>query len=77
MGHDSDIPQRGWHHWVSFHGQGNYLRDLPTGNKSILNIKGQRTARTTYINDQLIDCARRRPKVTSAQASHRLNHLTS
>jgi N-acetylglucosamine-6-sulfatase len=77
MGHDSDTPQRGWHHWVSFHGQGNYFPDLPTGHKSILNIKGQRAARTTYITDQLTDCVRRRPKVTSAQASHRLDHLSS
>lgn len=55
MGHDSDEPQAGWSHWVSFTGQGNYFPELPNGRKSLLNVDGKRVPQTTYITDELTD----------------------
>jgi N-acetylglucosamine-6-sulfatase len=57
MGHDGDAPQRGWHHWVSFTGQGNYFPDVPNGRKAMLNVNGQRVPQTAYITDELTDHA--------------------
>jgi N-acetylglucosamine-6-sulfatase len=55
MGHDSDEPRPGWHHWISFTGQGSYFPDLPNGRKAQLNVDGQRVAQTAYITDELTD----------------------
>lgn len=83
MGHDSDEPRRGWNHWVSFTGQGNYLPDLPGGRKSLLNVNGQRVPQTGYITDELTDYAlrwlRERPRGTDARPwmlylSHKAAH---
>jgi N-acetylglucosamine-6-sulfatase len=52
MGGESDDPQPGFDHWVSFRGQGTYL---PT--KAGLNVNGQRVARKGYITDELTDYA--------------------
>ena len=52
MGGDSDDPQRGFDHWVSFRGQGSYLPDA-----SGLNVNGRRVARRGYISDELTDYA--------------------
>ena len=52
MGGDSDAPQPGFDHWVSFRGQGEYL---PEGR--VLNVNGQRVPRKGYITDELTDYA--------------------
>ena len=52
MGRDSDEPQRGFDHWVSFLGQGTYLQEGQT-----LNVDGERVARRDYITDELTDYA--------------------
>ncbi len=52
MGGESDAPQPGWDHWVSFLGQGTYLP-----NKNGLNIDGKRVAQRGYITDELTDYA--------------------
>lgn len=39
MGGESDKPQLGWDHWVSFRGQGEYLPPSPD---YTLNVDGQR-----------------------------------
>jgi len=52
MGGESDEPQPGFDHWVSFRGQGTYL---PT--KAGLNVNGQRVPRKGYITDELTDYA--------------------
>jgi len=52
MGGESDAPQRGFHHWVSFPGQGTYLPS-PAG----LNVNGQRVAQKGYITDELTEYA--------------------
>ena len=52
MGGESDDPQPGWDHWVSFRGQGTYLP-----NKNGLNIDGKRVAQRGYITDELTDYA--------------------
>jgi len=57
MGHAGDAPQRGWHHWVGFTGQGNYFPELPNGKKSLLNVDGRRVPQTGYITDELTDYA--------------------
>jgi N-acetylglucosamine-6-sulfatase len=46
MGHDSDAPRKGFDHWVSFRGQGDYFD--PT-----LNINGKRVQENGYITDIL------------------------
>lgn len=48
MGGASDEPRPGFHHWVSFHGQGEYF-DCP------LNINGARVKKAGYITDTLTD----------------------
>jgi len=52
MGPDSDDPQRGFDHWVSFRGQGSYLPS-PNG----LNVDGRRVPQKGYITDELTDYA--------------------
>ncbi len=48
MGGHSDEPQRGFDHWVSFKGQGNYLPD-----EHGLNVDGKRVKQRGYITDEL------------------------
>jgi N-acetylglucosamine-6-sulfatase len=52
MGGESDDPQRGFSHWVSFRGQGTYL---PSTNG--LNVNGKRVPQKGYITDELTDYA--------------------
>jgi N-acetylglucosamine-6-sulfatase len=52
MGGDSDAPQRGFDHWVSFRGQGAYL---PTADG--LNVNGKRVPQRGYITDELTEYA--------------------
>lgn len=52
MGGESDDPQRGFDHWVSFRGQGTYLPS-----KNGLNVNGKRVPRKGYITDELTDYA--------------------
>lgn len=52
MGRDSDDPQPGFEHWVSFRGQGTYLPG-PNG----LNVNGTRVPQKGYITDELTDYA--------------------
>ncbi len=52
MGGESDNPQPGFDHWISFRGQGTYLPS-----KSGLNINGKRVAQKGYITDELTDYA--------------------
>ena len=51
-GAQSDAPQPGFDHWVSFQGQGSYL---PT--KAGLNVNGKKTPQRGYITDELTDYA--------------------
>jgi len=57
MGHSTDEPRRGWDHWVSFQGQGNYFPELQNGNTAQLNVNGTRVPQTKYITDELTDHA--------------------
>lgn len=61
MGGESDDPQPGFDHWVSFRGQGSYL-PTPDG----LNVDGKRTPQGGYITDVLtgyaLDWLRRQKK---------------
>ena len=50
MGHDNDNPRPGFHHWVSFQGQGTYFDPL-------LNINGKQVAQKGYTADRLTDQA--------------------
>ena len=50
MGHDSDAPRRGFHHWAGFRGQGEYFD--PT-----LNINGTQQKLPGYSTDVLTDLA--------------------
>ena len=52
MGGESDAPQPGFNHWISFRGQGTYL---PGSNG--LNINGRRVPQKGYITDELTDYA--------------------
>jgi N-acetylglucosamine-6-sulfatase len=52
MGGESDDPQPGFNHWVSFRGQGTYLP-----NKNGLNVNGKRVPQKGYITDDLTDYA--------------------
>jgi N-acetylglucosamine-6-sulfatase len=52
MGSDSDAPQPGFQHWVSFKGQGTYWPN-PNG----LNVNGQHVAQKGYLTDELTDYA--------------------
>jgi N-acetylglucosamine-6-sulfatase len=48
MGHDRDDPRPGFHHWVSFRGQGTYF-------DPVLNVNGERQPREGYTTDVLTD----------------------
>jgi len=50
MGHEHDEPRKGFDHWVSFRGQGDYFN--PT-----LNVNGKRSQLTGYTTDVLTDAA--------------------
>ncbi|MCH1418709.1 MAG: sulfatase [Akkermansiaceae bacterium] len=50
MGHDNDGPRKGFHHWVSFQGQGSYFNQT-------LNINGKRHEQKGYTADRLTDQA--------------------
>jgi len=52
MGGETDAPQRGFDHWVSFKGQGTYL---PSQNG--LNVNGRRVPQQGYITDELTQYA--------------------
>jgi N-acetylglucosamine-6-sulfatase len=52
MGAESDEPQPGFDHWVSFRGQGTYLPS-PNG----LNVNGRKVPQKGYITDELTDYA--------------------
>ena len=52
MGGESDDPQPGFSHWVSFRGQGTYLPS-----KNGLNVNGKRVPQKGYITDELTDYA--------------------
>ena len=52
MGPDSDAPQPGFDHWVSFRGQGSYL-PIASG----LNVDGRKVPQRGYITDELTDYA--------------------
>ncbi len=52
MGAETDTPQPGFDHWVSFKGQGHYLPH-PDG----LNVNGRKVPQKGYITDELTDYA--------------------
>lgn len=64
---DTDEKQRGFHHWVSFKGQGVYWpfdeglkvkgRYVPQAHRTGFNINGKRVAQKGYITDELTDYA--------------------
>ncbi len=54
MGGESDRPQPGWDHWVSFAGQGEYLPPTPD---YTLNVDGKRVKQKGYITTELTDYA--------------------
>jgi N-acetylglucosamine-6-sulfatase len=54
MGGESDRPQPGWDHWVSFAGQGHYL---PPDPNYTLNVDGARVNQKGYITTELTDYA--------------------
>jgi N-acetylglucosamine-6-sulfatase len=54
MGGESDEPQPGWDHWVSFRGQGEYLPPTPD---YTLNVDGKRVKQKGYITPELTDYA--------------------
>jgi N-acetylglucosamine-6-sulfatase len=57
MGNSAE-PQRGFHRWVSFRGQGEYRADAGTkGGRHQLNVDGRWVARQGYITDELTDLA--------------------
>ena len=54
MGGESDAPQPGWDHWVSFRGQGVYV--APKGGYQ-LNVDGKHVPLKGYMTDELTDYA--------------------
>jgi N-acetylglucosamine-6-sulfatase len=52
MGGESDAPQPGFDHWVSFLGQGTYLP-----NRNGFNVNGKKVPQKGYITDELTDYA--------------------
>lgn len=54
MGHESDDPQPGFDHWVSFAGQGHYYAPGPRWR---LNVNGRHVPQRGYITDELTDYA--------------------
>jgi N-acetylglucosamine-6-sulfatase len=64
MGGEHDEPQRGFHHWLSFKGQGTYWADghgtsrvVPQTSYDGFNINGKRVPQRGYITDELTDYA--------------------
>jgi len=57
MGGATDEPQRGFDHWVSFQGQGDYFPGDNPDRKSVLNVDGERVPQKGYITDELTDYA--------------------
>lgn len=57
MGSADDRPRRGWDHWVSFRGQGNYFPKRGNGGTAQLNVNGKLVDQTKYITDELTDYA--------------------
>jgi N-acetylglucosamine-6-sulfatase len=57
MGENSDAPRRGFDHWVSFVGQGDYGQKNILGDTTYLNVNGERVARKGYITDELTEYA--------------------
>lgn len=63
MGGDTDAPQPGFEHWVSFAGQGNYFPDQIVGESAnsalgnTLNVDGRHVPQKGYITDELTDYA--------------------
>lgn len=57
MGAATDEPQRGFDHWVSFRGQGNYYPGDDPNRESVLNVNGEHVSQTGYITDELTDYA--------------------
>lgn len=57
MGYASDEPRRGWDHWVSFYGQGEYFPQTRHGETAQLNVNGEHVPQTQYITDELTDYA--------------------
>ena len=55
MGIETDSPQPGFDHWVSFAGQGSYLPkgDFNQNQQQTLNVDGKRIDRTDYMTDEL------------------------
>jgi N-acetylglucosamine-6-sulfatase len=54
IGDETDGPQPGFDHWVSFRGQGSYLPSPP---RTTLNVNGARVPQRGYITDELTDYA--------------------
>lgn len=54
MGGHHDDPRPGFDHWVSFRGQGHYLKPNPG---YTLNVNGERVPQKGYITDELTDYA--------------------
>lgn len=52
MGGSSDVRRPGFHHWVSFRGQGTYAPE-----RQVLNVNGQKLPRKKYMTDELTDYA--------------------
>jgi N-acetylglucosamine-6-sulfatase len=57
MGEASDAPQRGFDHWVSFEGQGDYFPGDRPDRESVLNVNGESVPQRGYITDELTDYA--------------------
>jgi len=59
MGGETDAPQPGFRHWVSFAGQGNYWPDQQVGESAnnahgnLFNVDGRHVKQTGYITDEL------------------------
>lgn len=57
MGHEDAQKVRGWDHWVSFRGQGEYFPITKSKKRAVLNVDGQDVDQKTYITDELTDYA--------------------
>lgn len=55
MGGSTDAPRRGFDHWVSFRGQGNYYP--PANGQHMLNVNGEAVPQKGYITDEITDYA--------------------
>ncbi|QDT16970.1 sulfatase family protein [Alienimonas californiensis] len=61
---DTDAPQPGFDHWISFRGQGTYFPDgrgtsrkVPQNSDGMLNVNGTQAPQRGYITDELTDLA--------------------